>query len=81
MVSEIQDGTELIPEAKVKNMQDELDNIVHSVVGEKWAYSDHPSTMYSALYKIGNMLNELNTYINTTTIGEALWLPPYKPGV
>ena len=71
---------ELIPESQVKNMQQKLDEIVHSVVGEKWGYCDHPSTMYSALYNIGEMLHELNSIINTTTIGEALWLPPYKPG-
>ncbi len=70
---------ELIPESKVKNMADDLDELVASVVGEKWEYCDHPSVIYSALSNIGEMLNELNNIINTTTIGEALWLPPYKP--
>jgi hypothetical protein len=70
---------ELIPESKVKNMKEDLDTIVASVVEEKWVYTDHPGTMYSARYSIGQMLHELNNLINTTVIGEALWLPPFKP--
>ena len=76
--------TKEIDQVDLKEMlvtQEEIDEIVNSVVGEKWVYCDHPSNMYSALYRIGEILNELNNVINTTTIGEALWLPPYKPTI
>ena len=70
---------ELIPVSKVKNMKAELNELVDSVVGEKWMYCDNPATVYSARYRVAEMLDELNTIINTTTLGEALWLPPFKP--
>jgi len=70
-----------ISDSKRKKFRDEYKEIVNSIVGEKWEYCDHPSIMYSGRDRIGCMLHELSSYTNITAIGEALWLPPYYPGM
>jgi hypothetical protein len=70
----------LISAATLISYWNELDAIVNSIVGEKWTYCDHPSILYNGRDRIGNILHELNAIVNISSIGEALWLPPYKTG-
>lgn len=63
-------------QATIDGYRAELSSIISSIVGEKWIYADHVSTLYSGRDRIGVILHELSGKVNTTAIGEALWLPP-----
>lgn len=63
-----------------KKLKDELKEIVDSIVGEKWRYCDHPSTLYNGRDRIGEILHDISDDVNLTAIGEAKWVPPYGPG-
>jgi hypothetical protein len=67
---------EIIPESTVKNKVEDLQAIINSIVGEKWKYTGHPSTLYAGRDKIGAILHELSGLVNITAIGEAPWFPP-----
>ncbi|NVM27711.1 MAG: DUF4091 domain-containing protein [Candidatus Helarchaeota archaeon] len=70
----------VIPANELSSYKAEFDTIVNSVVGEKWVYCDHVSTLYSGRDRIGAILNDLGSVVNLTALGEAQWFPPYKPG-
>ncbi|MHA1291840.1 MAG: glycoside hydrolase domain-containing protein, partial [Promethearchaeota archaeon] len=74
----LQKNPDIISEKKLKNLKSAFNEIVNSIVGEKWNYCDHPSTLYNGRERIGNILDDLSNDVNLTTIGENLWLPPYK---
>lgn len=67
----------LIDATKLTNLKVEFQGIVNNIVGERYIYCDHPSTLYSGRDRVGIILDDLNNVVNTTIIGEAQWLPPY----
>jgi len=80
-ISYLKNNPGIIAEAKLNLWRSELDSIVNSVVGEKWQYCDHPSTIYEGRERIGAILHEIGNTVNMTAIGEAPWAPPYHPGI
>ncbi|MHA1293787.1 MAG: glycoside hydrolase domain-containing protein [Promethearchaeota archaeon] len=75
---DLHDKPELISGKKLRSLRAEFDEIVNSIVGEKWEYCNHPSTLYNGRESIGTLLNELSSLINITSIGEAQWYAPYN---
>ncbi|MHA1281648.1 MAG: glycoside hydrolase domain-containing protein [Promethearchaeota archaeon] len=69
----LKDNPEIISEKDIENYENELENIINTVVGEKWVYCDHPSIVYNAREQIGNMLDNLSEKVNLTNIGEKKW--------
>jgi len=67
----------LIDAIELTNLKAEFQCIVNNIVGERYIYCDHPSTLYNGRNRVGVILNDLNSVVNTTTIGEAQWLPFY----
>lgn len=67
----------LISEIKLANLKAEFQGIVNNIVGERYIYCDHPSTLYNGRDRVGVILDDLSSVVNTTIIGEAQWLPPY----
>jgi hypothetical protein len=76
----LEENPGLIPQNQIDAYRTELDTIVTSIVGERWVYCDHPSTLYYGRDRIGAILHELSSMIDTTSIGETIWFPPYRPG-
>lgn len=70
----------LISQQAIDDYRSELETIVNSIAGERWIYCDHVETIYSGRDRVGVILHELGSIVNITAIGEALWLPPYRPG-
>ena len=76
----LEENPGLIPVNELNNYKAEFNAIISSVVGEKWVYCDHVSTLYSGRDRIGLILDDLASVVNLTALGEAQWFPPYKPG-
>ncbi|NVM53441.1 MAG: DUF4091 domain-containing protein [Candidatus Helarchaeota archaeon] len=76
----LEENPGIISAGELNNYKAEFDAIVSSIVGERWVYCDHVSTLYSGRDRIGAILNNLGSVVNITALGEAQWFPPYKPG-
>ena len=79
-ISYLKNNPGIIAESKLNLWRADLTSIVNSIVGEKWQYCDHPSSIYEGRKRIGTILHEIGNTINLTAIGEAPWAPPYNPG-
>ncbi|MHA1277044.1 MAG: glycoside hydrolase domain-containing protein [Candidatus Helarchaeota archaeon] len=71
----------IIPVETISQYRTELNSITNAVVGEKWVYCDHVDTLYNGRDRVGAILNDLGKIVNQTIFSEAIWLPPYKPGI
>jgi hypothetical protein len=67
----------LIDATQLANLKVEFQAIVGNIVGERYIYCDHPSTLYSGRNRVAMILDSLNSVVNTTTIGEAQWMAPH----
>lgn len=72
----LEENSGILSTQKIDSYRFELTNIVSSITGEKWTYCDHPSVIYNARIRLGNILNDLGKIVNLETIGEAPWVPP-----
>lgn len=62
---------------QIQAKRTELNNILISIVGERYKYCDHPSILERGRVQIGELLNELSALLDLNAIGEAPWEPPY----
>ncbi len=76
----LEDNPGLINASELANYRAELNAIVNAIVGERWIYCDHVDVLCSGRDRIGSILNDLGGVVNLTALGEAQWLPPYRPG-
>ncbi|MHA1265354.1 MAG: glycoside hydrolase domain-containing protein [Candidatus Helarchaeota archaeon] len=70
--------TGIVSPEELANYKLLLENIVNSVVGERWVYCDHVATLYQGRDQIGTLLNSLGGLINLTSISEVPWFPPLR---
>jgi hypothetical protein len=70
----------IISPATLLGYQNELRNIVASIVGERADYCDHVESLYAGRDRIGSILNELGGLVNLIELGEAAWFPPSRSG-
>jgi len=68
----------LISESELHELRSYFETIITTIVGEKYHYCRHVSTLYEGRNQIGFILDSLSHLINYTAFSEALWLPPYK---
>ncbi|TFF95634.1 MAG: DUF4091 domain-containing protein [Promethearchaeota archaeon] len=73
----LEENEGIVSRDKVKSLKETMNDILQSVVGERWKYCDHPLTVYMARDQIGEILDDLSGDVNLTAIGESKWTPPY----